>query len=199
MAKVNLPDRSIYEPAPAEQPHAVTTPQGTQHRGVAAGHENRDINVRGVMNWFVILGVIIALTYILLYGMFQVLNYFVTRRDVAASPVLAERIAPPEPRLLPNPLQAKENPSNPFIGPGEWMVMERAKEYEEMNKIGLRNPATGEFLLPDNIVNTVGAQGTPAVAPPIGGGQTDSAPLDGMFMPLPSDPSGGRMMENGLR
>lgn len=199
MAEVNLPDRSIYEPTTSELHPPVTMPQGTQHRGVEFGHEHRDINVRSIMVWFAVLGLVVALTYALLYGMFKLLDYFEARKDVAASAVLAEQVLPPPPRLLPNPVDSVNHPNSPMLGPGEWMVIERSREYRALNEIGLWDPGANQGRIPNSVLERVAREGSQGVPPPIWGVPTEEAANAGMMSPLPSDSSGGRRLENGLR
>ncbi|MBW3621809.1 MAG: hypothetical protein KY468_00180 [Armatimonadetes bacterium] len=204
MSDVNLPDYSIYEPTTSEQHPPVTMPQGTQARGVDAGHEHRDINVRSIFAWFFVLTVVVVVTYVILYGMYQLLEYFEQRKDRVASPIFSQRTPPPPPRLLPNPLDSELNPQAPMLGPGEFMILHREQEDERMSRIGLQDPTFGQGRIPRHLVDAVAKEGTPQ--PQV----TDDLrtyspqawpfpPQEGLMRPLPSDPSGGRMLENGLR
>jgi hypothetical protein len=198
MPEYNLPDRSIHEPTTSALHPAFTMPQGTQRNGVETGHEHRDINVRAVINWFVLLGGFVAVTFALMWGMYLALNYFENRRDVMPSPLYATRIDPPAPRLLPNPVDSRANPNAPMEGPAEYGTRERERQRREAADLGFVDPVSGQGRIPERALTAAEKDGTPGVPPPVGSGTTETN-TNGTVMPAPSYSSGGRKMENGLQ
>ena len=201
MAEVILPDKSIYEKPPAGHHYEVTMPQGTQQAGVDSGYENRDINVRALIAWFIALGALILVTIAILYGMFQALVFLERRRDALPSPIFAARQDPPLPRLLPNPADSRARPNAPMMGPGEYAIEETFAEDKAVQNLGLMDAGTGQNRIPGNIVDEVAKEGTPGGAPLAGGAAAGGAVSQdpGLSMQMPSDSSGGLSSENGLR
>ena len=78
-------------------------PQGAQAYGVESGYETGDANVRAVVQGLFIIMVSTGVVMLAMFGMF---NYLNARQNAAAAlvpDVMAQRIVPPEPRLLPSP------------------------------------------------------------------------------------------------
>jgi len=166
----------------------VTTSQGTQLQGVEHGHEARDVNLRALIGWLIVLVGMNAGVHFLMIGMFNGLMAYETRRDVLLSPLFAERQAPPLPRLLPNIDEDRTHPTEAQRGPGDIGVAERADENRALQNEGLEDPKTGEPTIPDNALQTIAKEN------PSAGTSTD-----GMKEEMPSAASGGRTMEDTLR
>ncbi len=155
-----------------------TTPQGTQEAGVERGHEDRDMNIRVTMSWFIGLAVAAGIIHLVVWGMFAL---FAWREDVKdeplrRAPLLAEQTRPPEPLLLPEPWEAYKQ--------------ERQAENKKLARYGLADPKTGQTKLSaaaDQVIQEgqrTGTQGTKLPGQP---GQPMRA--------LPHDASGGRTLE----
>jgi len=173
-----------------------TTPQGTQADGVAHGHEERDTNLSAIFKWFTAVFVATVLTIVVLAVAYRFWENQVKQADVVP-PMLRHSQTPPEPRLIPNPVDDAPTGLDPIRGP-----IERHAEYEilvneELQKIKLLDGGTGLPTIPDDVAERViqresgqGTQPAPAAARPgIGPG----------FWAQPSDPSGGTVFENHLR
>lgn len=189
MAEVTRPDQSIYEPSVAQLHPVATTPQGTQAYGVERGHEDRDVNPRALFHWFLGLAVAALLTHVVVYAAFRGLNYMDSARDQSPSPLFTVRQLPPEPRVLPNPADAFANPSEPMEGPQEAGLDERELQDRELQRVGLENAATGQPELPPNALAVIAAENP--TGPP--------APGASARWMLPSESSGGRVMENAQK
>jgi hypothetical protein len=168
-----------------------TTPQGTQEGGVEFGHEEKDVNFAPVFRWFISLIVVTGLTQgMLALGLMEWVKHE-EKRDVPPSPLFAVRQPPPEPRLLPNPVDSPPSSQQPQRGPMETLAIFREREDKALQRYGLQDPQTGAPALPPQAVAAVTAQpASPATGP--------GAP-DALTLPMPSAASGGRAMENRLR
>lgn len=118
---------------------ADMTPQGTQDYGVESGYESGDVNVRAVVSG---LSIILASTLVVMAAMFGMFNYLNGEANEAAKKVpvaLTSRIAPPEPRLLPQPYTderreaAQLGSSTPDVLPWDKRNLEIVLQYDEAN------------------------------------------------------------------
>lgn len=179
-----------HEPVPR-----VTTPQGTQENAVERGHEGRDIDFRKIVGWFTALVVLIVVVQFLLWGQFRLLKSRADRRDVLPSPLFSIPQPPPEPRLLPNPVESRQNPTEPPRGPGTTAVLDFRQEDEALERHGLWDTKTGRPRLPDAVVKSLTRPQTPAGG---GAGVGAQGVKDPLHLEMPSDASGGLSMENRL-
>jgi hypothetical protein len=167
-----------------------TTMQGSQEGGPLHGHELIDADVRQMLQATGWLAAVIALCLLVSAGFFYFLKGWQERREGAPSRLMAGSRVPPLPRLLPNPVDSPR--AN--IGPMEFLADHLKKENATLDKLGLRDTATGAAKLPDAAVSqsfpNISATATPANQGPV---------IDGLAAPLPSDSSGGLQLENRLR
>ncbi len=176
-----------------------TTPQGTQENGVDFQHEGRDANLRSIINWLLALSAMVAVVIVLLYGAFQLLLQREEASDQLPSPLWARQETPPEPRLIPNPHDAK--PDVPLTGPVEYLQEYRTREDALLAEAKLIDPATGLSKLPEDVTGSVlqelnkgAAAFPPGMAPSSGHGDEESA--TDLY---PSDMSGGTRFEDRLK
>jgi hypothetical protein len=115
------------------------TPQGTQEYSVESGYEAGDANIKAVVSGGMI---IIASTLVVMAAMFGMFNYLNKEANDAAARVpdiYAERLVPPEPRLLPMPYsdEFKEaralGATSPDVFPWDKRNLEIVKQYGEAN------------------------------------------------------------------
>jgi hypothetical protein len=190
-----------------------TTPQGTQEHGVEHGHEERDVNFGALGYWFTVLAMTVALAYVVVWGFYAVVKSQARSAQVLPSELFANRQAPPEPRIMPNPKDSGANPMTMVQQYPETIPQHREREAQEMAKYGLLNPETKEPQLPEAAAARViaaaggpvpaggGAAGSaPAPAGGAGAGQAAEAsePTAGVQQLTPSGSSGGTRLENRL-
>ena len=103
---------------------------------------------------------------------------------------------PPEPRVLPNVIDAKKRPDEPLQMPidigREW----RAGEQSKLNEYKLRDPETGLPMIPDDAIAYAQRTAGGGVTPTAG---TPRPVLDGTRYEMPSEASGGLRSENKLQ
>ena len=81
--------------------HAKETPNVSHLRNVDVAREMSDVNIRGIMMFVAGLTVMTIVVYLLMWGMFRLMNTQETKKDLPESPLAMkgkERL-PPEPRL----------------------------------------------------------------------------------------------------
>lgn len=119
-----------------------TTYQGTLGEGVEFGHEKRDIKLRALVGWFIGLFVLMAVTFVSMWGMFVALAAYSEKVDSVPTPLFTGRtkLAAGQPRLLPNPDQRAQGPHLPW----EVGQVERDRENAELSKLGLAQPAKAD-------------------------------------------------------
>ena len=146
-----------------------TTPQGTQEKGVAHGHENRDVLMAPLMCWLGGTAVFLAITFVAMRGMWNVMENIAASRDVLPSPLFNMHAAPPpgQPRLYPNPDQKANDPKLPW----EVGAAHRLSEDQQLQSAGLAtiNPAENSTIaqVPANDLSYVTAeQPKTSTAPP---------------------------------
>lgn len=167
-----------------------TTPQGTQEKGVAHGHENRDVLIAPLMRWLGGSVVFLAITFLAMRGMWNVMENIAASRDVLPSPLFNLHAAPPpgQPRLYPNPDQTDKDPKLPW----EVGAAHRLAEDEQLQSAGLAkiNPAehsTVPQVPPSDLSYVTAEQPKTGTAPP--------PDLDKIY----SEASGGTKLETRLR
>lgn len=118
---------------------ADMTPQGTQEYAVESGYESADANIKSVVLG---LGIILASTLVVMAVMFGMFNYLNRKEQEVADRVpaaLAQRVIPPEPRLLPLPYsdefkEAKAlGADSPDVLPWDKRNLEIVQQYDEAN------------------------------------------------------------------
>jgi hypothetical protein len=172
-----------------EEVPEFTTPQGTQENGVDFQHEERDLDVRDLVHWFIGLAGTTLFLVLVLWGVFHLLTVREDRKDVVPSEMFTTREEPPLPRLLPNPVDARRQPRGPLQGPLEYGFEQREMENRKLEELGLRNRETGRAAIPEAALQGVLAAG------PAANGPAEQSPLEVM----PSDSSGGLSTEDRLR
>jgi hypothetical protein len=166
-----------------------TMVQGTQEYGVEHGHEQEDIQGRALLRWWLGLGGFILVCQLLMWAMFG----FLHRRELTTGesrvpPFADVQQAPPEPRLIPNPVDARLQPFEPIQGPLEYGREQRTLERRQMEALGLWDTQTDLPRIPQEIQQQVIAETT--------GGQVPAPQIQRR----PTDGSGGLLMEeNPLR
>jgi hypothetical protein len=176
-----------------------TTPQGTQEAGVEHGHEAADMDIAQVGGWFLGLAVTVIVAMILLWGTFKWWARTATHNDELPSQLFTQRMVPPEPRILPNPIDYPEtqltNPRADAPDYPESLPGERDREDKELQRLGLQDHDTGLPRLPDNAVASV------ITATQKGGSNavSTSGPATPLAELRPSVASGGTVLENDLR
>lgn len=165
-----------------------TMPQGTQENGVDFEHEERDVNLRAVINWFAGLGAGVLVIIVLLYGAFQLLLNREPTAEELPSPIFAQQQVPPNPRLIPNPFDSV--PGKPLLGPIEYGQEYKEREDRILSGLGLHNLDEGVPSLPQEAASVLqelnkGSQPAPEAGRPVEN--------------YPSDMSGGTEVEDRLR
>lgn len=164
-----------------------TMPQGTQEHGVDHGHEERDVNLPALLRWAAGLVVLTVAVQLFLWGVFYLLLARETTKDVFPSQLFVAKQVPPLPRLVPNPVDARERPVGPLQDPMEHLQEFLKREDRSLERLGLIDGSTGLPRLPDSALE--------ALVPP--GARTGVRTL--VVQPAPSDSSGGTTTENALR
>lgn len=129
-------------------------PQGTQAYGVESGYETGDANVRAVVQG---LSIIFVSTGVVMLAMFGMFNYLNARQNAAAAlvpDVMAQRIVPPEPRLLPSPYSDTVPEANKLGAssadgyPWDKRTLEVGQQYDEVNTyaVNSKNASAGSKL-----------------------------------------------------
>src|SRR4029079_18356463 len=111
---------------PSHHDHEIperTTPQGTQLGGPEFGHEEKDVNFAPVFRWFLSLLVVTVLTQVMLAGALTAWVKNKERHEVLPSNLYSVRQVPPEPRLLPNPVDSPVTSQTPIRGPMETLAL----------------------------------------------------------------------------
>jgi len=140
-----------------------------------------------VFRWFLSLLVVTLLTQAMLAAGLTAWVKHEEQRDVLPSKMYSVRQVPPEPRLIPNPVDSPATGRVPPRGPMETLAVFRERENRELQKYGLED-REGMPALPANAVAAVTSQ-------PAGGAGAGNA----LMLPMPSSPSGGTAEENRLR
>jgi len=103
----------------AEKHHITETPDTSHIKNIDVTHEESDVYISGIARFVVGLLVLIVLSFVLMWGMFRVLNSRMSEEEKPRSPMALkdkERL-PPEPRLQSAPGFAedleKTGPPNP--------------------------------------------------------------------------------------
>jgi hypothetical protein len=183
-----------------------TTYQGSPGPGVEHGHEGTDANIPAIIRWLGITALFMIASIALLTWVYALWSGYETRNELLPSPLFGIRQVPPEPRIMPNPVDTETHPGEPMRGPSALLVDHRRVEDAELQQYGLENPSTGAPQLPAGAVETVltanhagtarngitgtGSSGTGLASPPSTTGTTE---------PMPSYASGGTRTENGLQ
>lgn len=178
-----------------------TTPQGLAAI-VTDGHELTDANLASVGKWSLVLAATVAFSFIGVWGGLVVWGE--RQAPPSGTALSMQQLAPPEPRLLPNP-------SLPYmIDPKDALVTFREEEEAKLRKVGLLSGgaaghASGEEhegaahggegghaaaesrpTIPHEVLEKVASEGTPSGT-------------DGLHFSMPSDHSGGTGLENRHR
>jgi hypothetical protein len=173
-----------------------TTPQGTLALAVDHGHEEVDVNFRPLLQWIGILAGLILFSHLVSFGFYRVLEDTGKPDPNRPLTVFEQRVTPPEPRLLPNPVDSVRVPNvstsaiqkyQTLKGPGDYGRDERKREERALEGLGFFDQGSGLPIIPDAAVATVAASAPPAVTTPT------------VEERMPSDPSGGTDLENRLR
>jgi hypothetical protein len=164
-----------------------TTPQGTLAHSVDSGHEDRDVLIGPVLRWLAGLGVVTAVCMVGVGVIFPILAAREKAMDQPPSVVFTADQTPPEPRLLPNPVQQAERPLEPLPMPIDYGRQVRKEEKRSLAEHGLFRDG-----LP-----AIDPEKARAVAAEIAAKGAPDAPAAALTMP--SDGSGGLRTEDRLR
>jgi hypothetical protein len=169
------------------------------------GHEGVDISIRTVGAWFLGLAIFAGLSHVMLWVGYAAWSQRQLALDVPPSTMFRVPRIPPEPRVLPNPVDSPGRPNELLRGPGEEFVEFRKREDAEMTRLGLTNRRTGEPDVPASALRTlanergVSSSGAPPVAPHGSHAATVAArapALQALSEEMPSESSGGTRSEN---
>jgi hypothetical protein len=182
-----------------------TTFQWAPGPGVEHGHEGTDANLRSAIQWFGSTAVFMFLSIVVLWWVYDVWSGYQTSHESLPSPLFATQQFPPEPRVLPNPVDSNAHPTDPMFGPSDLLIEHRQIEDAELKQYGLEDP-TGSPQLPPDAVATVLAANRAATTPKgspnagaSGVGLASSVSAVGIVEPMPSSSSGGTALENNLQ
>jgi len=145
-----------------------TTPQGTLAYSVDLGHEERDVEIGPLLRWFGILAVITAVCMVGIGVAFPMLMAAEKARDDVPSAIFQADQTPPEPRLIPNPVDQAERPLEPLRMPIDYGRDVRKEERRDLAARGLF--AGGRPVIPADRARAVAAEITakgPADAPAV--------------------------------
>ena len=160
-----------------------TSPQGTYEHDVGHVHEEKDVTIGAIIKWFGGLGIGTIMTVAILAGVFSLLNTREDRKDPLPSELFAAPQDPPEPRLLPNPVDARREPLEPLEDPILYHQEQRQLEDETLARVGLYDRQSDRSILPEQAVQVVSAAGgrpvRPGTAPPPAPAGTDGAGAHG--------------------
>lgn len=174
-------------------------PQGVQREGIDGGYERGDANIRSVV---VAMAIILSATLIVMVvalGGFFALRAREEAKDVAFART-AEREIPPEPRLLPSPLTARDN-----ILPWERGAIEMSEQKTALTRYGFTDKARGQVTIPveqamrDVLQENLPSRVVPASRNDLANGfDTGAQPvadadLDGTSVP---ETTGGRVLDD---
>jgi hypothetical protein len=165
----------------------TTVYQGSQQEGVEHGHEGTDLSLRSVIQWFGAWALTVAVSIVVLWWLFNGWSAFRTRQELLL-PVgrfSNQQVLPPEPRVLPNPVDSAAHPNEPMRGPSELERDHRRQEDAQLESAGLQN-ASGQPTLPPAAVAAAARQ---PVRGPLANGEVGLRP---------SEASGGTALENQL-
>jgi hypothetical protein len=183
-----------------------TTFQWSLGPGVEHGHEGTDANIRSIVRWLGITALFMILSIAVLSWVYGLWSGYEQRNELLPSALFGRRQVPPEPRVMPNPVDTQSHPGEPMRGPSALLVDHRRAEDAELQRYGLENPNTGTPQLPAGAVETVltanhtgAARNGSAGATASGAGPGASASTTGTMEPMPSSASGGTRLENGLQ
>jgi hypothetical protein len=160
--------------------------QGYQIYGVGHVHEESDVQSRVIIPWWIGLGVFTLVMMLITWIGFAVLHRQELAREAELIPSEMFRApqVPPEPRLLPNPVDHRPQPFEPMPGPIEYREDIQHQEDRQLEALGLLDPATGLPRVPEEALRAVATQPDAAGRP---------------TRPMPSDASGGTRVEDRLR
>lgn len=163
----------------------TTVYQGVQQQGVQHGHEEIDLNIRTVIQWFMAWVLIVAVSITVLWWLFIVWSNYSTRQELLVpNPRFNQQLRPPEPQVLPNADHDVAHPEHPMMGPSEQERLHRIAEDQALQRYGLED-ASGQPALPPSAMSAVS--------------QTPRGPLsNGELRLKPSDASGGTALENQI-
>jgi hypothetical protein len=172
---------------------------------VEHGHEGTDANLRSTVSWLLALFALMFLSIFVLWWVFKVWASYQPGYEQLPSALYRVPQAPPEPRVLPNPVDSQAHPEEPVYGPPELLAHHRAAEDAALDQYGLRDPSTGAPQLPPGAVaavlaeNRAGTARLGGLAPaPAGRAEAPSGAALGVE-PMPSLASGGTRTDNYLK
>ena len=185
-------------PATEEGHHAPprTIMQGSVEDGFDGGYEERDVQFRPLFAWSAAILVMALGTMVIVWGYMAFMLDHMGKEEAALPAVTLVPRTPPEPRLLPNVIDAAKRPGAPLQMPWEYGEEKREAARDQAVEHGLWDKNTGLPYLPKESIE--------AVMKSAGGASTPQSPtlrtrMDGTRYELPSDSSGGLRMENKLK
>lgn len=166
----------------------TTIYQGSEQEGVEHGHEGTDITLLSVIQWFGAWALVVAVSIVVLWWLFNAWSAFRTRQELLLPiPRFNQQVLPPEPRVLPNPVDTAQHPERPMMGPSELERLHRRAEDAALQQAGLEGP-DGQPTLPPGAVAAL-------TQPP---GKAGIPAASGETRLMPSEASGGTALENTL-
>jgi hypothetical protein len=144
--------RIMHMPPPSAQETA---------QAIELGHEPSTVSVRGIAWFLVIFSAFVAVVLVLVLLLYRGLEKYEQSQNVERSAVArAVEVHPPEPRL--QPTMHWHETTEP-----EDLALMRGRENLEFVQRGWINKETGEFRVPDDVINAVAASnGSPIDASP---------------------------------
>jgi len=171
-------------------PPPVTTPQGTLENGVVHGHEEADVHIGPIIQWFTVLAVFTVITCV---GLWAAYGFWESRLGQGAplpSPLFAVQLRPAKPRVLPNPQDAFKRPL--AGGPGMVYLEHRRAEDAKLMDLGFLNKEGQPFVPLPLIAQVRNQYSDPPEANQASGPEETR-------QPMPSDASGGTVVEDRLK
>jgi hypothetical protein len=124
-------------------------------KAIELGHEPSTVSVKGVVWFFVIFFIAAVAIHVIVWVVYRELTKFVLRNDVPKSAVTSVQLTPPEPRLQPT-RGLHETTEH------EDLDLMHGRENLEFVTRGWISRETGEFRIPDDLIDRVAAAGASA-------------------------------------
>src|SRR5690349_4143803 len=127
-------------------------------RAIELGHEPSTVSVRGVLWFFIVFFVFGAVVHVIIYVMYHQLVKYVESQNVQRSALVSAQMYPPEPRLQPTRLHHETTEV-------EDLQLLRGRDNIEMVERGWIDRESGEFRIPQNLIDQIAASGGAPMAP----------------------------------
>src|SRR4051794_15743545 len=128
-------------------------------QAIELGHEPSTVSVRGVMWFFIVFIGFAVVVHVIVWEMYREMEKYQHRQDVQRSALTSVRLQPPEPRL---------QPTRELHETTEWEDLElmHGRENLEFVNRGWINRESGEFRVPDELIEKIAGGGGTSTAGP---------------------------------